>query len=326
MKRLLISILIFAAGLATFAEEGARAELEHYARNFNSILGGLHGYRDFKSELNKDTVAANPMIQEMFGEDFGPILNAQNLYCEEIHLKGIGAKTIALMQVEGSLGLPYLTIFVFDSALQKYTVLYDSFVRSSLPFIIPVETEGGTLFVERLVDFDTKREEGYRLLEFGGNEWKILDSMTAIYKYALSKRDRKWLGEERLERLARFDYSFAGIRGDHPAEVKFAAAGKTVVGRLHHTSVARLPSNFSLKVLDGEREIKAFGGLVWGFYTVKRGKKDHLVYIGSGSERGECTFATIESFYLKVIDLDTMECVHKSLVEPEIIFARRSLN
>ena len=321
MKKIFITTLILLIGFMTFAQESAIFSLEDYAKNFNSILGELHSYKDYKSVLNKDTVEANTLILEMFDEDFEFMLNEQNLYCEEIHLKGINSKTIALMQLEGSLQLPYLTIFVYDSALQKYKVFYDCFVQSNLPFVIPVETDSGTLFVEQSLDFDTKRITDYRLLEFAKNEWNILASLSANYKYNLSQKDKKWINEERIEQLSRFDYSFAGIQDDHPAEVKFTCAQKNITGKLYHTSVARQPSSFTLKIFDGEKEIKTIGGFVWGFYTVHKGKKEYLVYIGSGSEKGEDVYVTIESFYFKVIDLDSMKCVYKNLINPEITYS-----
>lgn len=71
----------------------------------------------------------------------------------------------------------------------------------------------------------------------------------------------------------------------------------------------------SLEIIGNTEKVPYLNEGKWGFYCVKRGNKHYLVYIGMGENMEEYRTSTIESFYLNVLDLDTMEKVYKNYIQ-----------
>ena len=291
-------------------------------------------YADFESTLNYDTIDAPHSEKEEFHTDFVELTKKQNLYCTPIKLYGEKAKMLAMMQLEGSGQFPYLRIFRFDKKTKRWTIYFSANgANGECGLVYPVQYKKQTFFLEIASDFDTKRLSSYNLLSLGAKEkaWSKLASAHARYEYDLTAEQQQWITAERIEQMAAFDYSFFGIDGNHPQKIEREAGNKKIVAELYWTSVARLPSYYTIKIFsrprevfknsgktfEDEKELFALPEIQWGFDIVEKDGKSYLVYIG-----GKIEFSTIEDFWLTVLDLQTLEVVHHSFVKSKITFER----
>ena len=133
--------------------------------------------------------------------------------------------------------------------------------------------------------------------------------------------------------MATFDYSFMGLKGDHPEIIEREVLDKKIIAKPYYTSVGYMASNFEIiiykrgdeviknegKAFEDEREILKINEGQWGFNLVEKGNKFYLVYIGMGNSR-EQRVSTIESFMLNVLDLSTLEIVYSSYINCDIEF------
>jgi len=289
-------------------------------------------YADFESTLNYDTIDAPHSEKEEFHTDFVELTKKQNLYCTPIKLYGEKARMLAMMQLEGSGQFPYLRIFRFDKKTKRWTIYFSANgANGECGLVYPVQYKKQTFFLEIASDFDTKRLSSYNLLSLGAKEkaWSKLASAHARYEYDLTAEQQQWISAERIEQMAAFDYSFLGIDGDHPQKIEREAGNKKIVAELYWTSVARLPSYYTIKIFsrprevfknsgktfEDEKEFFALPEIQWGFDIVEKDGKSYLVYIG-----GEIEFSTIEDFWLTALDLRSLEVVHHSFVKSKITF------
>ena len=313
MKRKNVIALI---ALYVFLPIYAQIDFKQEIKNLGNIGQTLKTYDFYEHELNGHTVEDTQATRIIFNEDFLADTKRENLYCERIFLDELKEKTFAMMQISGSGRFPYLTIYTYDSDRKKYTVYFKSDYR----LIIPVTVHAQTHFIEILTNYDNKRLIGYRLLELKNKIWKEKDSVTVSYSYDLSEKDKEWISEKRIEDLANFDYSFLGYKEDHPAEIRIQCGNKTVVGKLYLTSVGYLPSRYKIEIIGNNKKVPYFDECKWGFYTIEKGNKYYLVYIGMGEDKGDRRISTIEDFYLNVIDLETMEKIYKNYLQAEIVY------
>ena len=311
MKKIFFSIGI---ALFTVVPLCAQIDFKQEIKNLGNIGQTLKTYDFYEHELNGHTVEDTQATRTIFNEDFLADTKRENLYCEQIFLDDLKGKTFAMMQISGSGWFPYLTIYTYNSRNKKYAVYFKSDYR----LIIPVTVDAQTHFIEILTNYDNKRLIGYRLLELKNKIWKEKDSVTVSYSYDLSEKDKEWISEKRIEELANFDYSFLGYKEDHPREIKIQCGNKTIVGELYLTSVGYLPSNYTIEIIGNDKKVPYFDEGKWGFYTIEKGNKRYLVYIGMGEENGERRTSPIVNFYLNVIDLQTMEKVYKNYLQAEI--------
>lgn len=291
-------------------------------------------YADFESTLNYDTIDAPHSEKEEFHTDFVELTKKQNLYCTPIHLDGIKDKMLAMMQLEGSGQFPYLRIFRFDKKTKRWTIYFSANgANGECGLVYPVQYKKQTFFLEIASDFDTKRLSSYNLLSFDAKNrtWRKIASAHSRYEYDLTAEQQQWITAERIGQMAAFDYSFLGITGDHPQKIEREAGNKKIVAELYWTSVARLPSYYTIKIFsrprevfknsgktfEDEKELFALPEIQWGFDIVEKDGKSYLVYIG-----GERDFSTIEDFWLTALDLRSLEVVHHSFVKSQITFER----
>lgn len=311
MKRKNVIALI---ALYVFLPIYAQIDFKQEIKNLGNIGQTLKTYDFYEHELNGHTVEDTQATRIIFNEDFLADTKRENFYCERIFLDELKEKTFAMMQISGSGRFPYLTIYTYDSDRKKYTVYFGSDYR----LIIPVTVAGKTHFIEIMTNYDNKRLIGYALLELNNKAWEEKDSVSVSYSYALSEEDKRWISEKRIEELANFDYSFLGYKEDHPAEIRIQCGNKTVVGKLYLTSVGYLPSRYKIEIIGNNKKVPYFDECKWGFYTIEKGNKYYLVYIGRGEDKGDFRISTIEDFYLNVIDLETMEKIYKNYLQAEI--------
>lgn len=293
-------------------------------------------YADFESELNYETIDAPHSEKEDFHPDFVELTKKQNLYCTPIHINGIKDKMLSMMNLEGSGQFPHFRIFRFDKKAKKWKIYFSANgAKGECGLVYPVQNKKETLFLEDERDFDTKRLIAYNLLSFDAKNrtWQKIASARARYTYDLSEAQKEWISAERIEQMAAFDYSFLGIEGDHPEKIEREIEDKKIVAELYWTSVARLPSNYTIKIFkrarevfkngekrfESEKEVFSTPEIKWGFDIVEKEGKPYLVFIGWGSE-GEKICSTIEDFWLTAIDLRSLEVVHHSFVKSKISF------
>src|SRR5574344_2163458 len=307
-KNLLILLLCFTA-VSIYSE----TYLSTLVPQIGTICSKLTKYTDFRKELNIDTVENTVDTAELFGKDFIDFTVQDNAYCSLVKIKGISQKTYAMMEVSGSGRFPYLYIFAYDSNSKKIKLIYQFSDKN----VIPVEGKDSTLFLEIVKDFDNKRLKGYNLLEINNGQWNLVESINLSYYYYLSNEDTKWISPERIEQLAKFDYSFAGYPTDHPANIVYKVNNKVIQGELYYTSVGYMASNYEIKILENDKQIASLGSQ-WGFFVTYSNGKPYLVYIGMGEEPGEERVSSIESFYLNVIDLETMKKVYRNYIKAQV--------
>ena len=293
-------------------------------------------YADFESELNYNTIDAAQCEKEEFHPDFVELTKKQNLYCTPIHLDGIKDKMLSMMNLEGSGGFAYFRIFRFDKKAKKWKIYFSANgAKGECGLVYPVQNKKETLFLEDERDFDTKRLIAYNLLSFDAKNrtWQKIASARARYTYDLSEAQQQWISAEKIEKIAAFDYSFLGIEGDHPKKIEREIEDKKIVAELYWTSVARLPSNYTIKIFsrprevfktsgksfEDEKELFALPAVQWGFDIVEKDRKPYLVFIGMGNS-GENCVSTIEDFWLTALDLRSLEVVHHSFVKSKITF------
>lgn len=293
-------------------------------------------YTDFESELNYETIDAAHSEKEEFHPDFVELTKKQNLYCTPIHLDGIKDKMLSMMNLEGSGQFPHFRIFRFDKKSKKWTIYFSANgAKGECGVVFPVEYKKETLFLEDERDFDTKRLIAYNLLSFDAKNrtWQKIASARARYSYDLTDEQQQWISEEKIEQMAAFDYSFLGIKGDHPEKIEREIEDKKIVAELYRTSVARLPSNYTIKIFsrprelfktsgksfEDEKELFTLPSVQWGFDIVEKDSKTYLVFIGMGNS-GERSVSTIEDFWLTALDLRSLEVVHHSFVKLKISF------
>lgn len=215
-------------------------------------------YADFESVLNYNTIDAAQSEKEEFLPDFVELTKKQNLYCTPIHINGIKDKMLSMMSLEGSGQFPHFRIFRFDKKSKKWTIYFSANgAKGECGVVFPVEYKKETLFLEDERDFDTKRLIAYNLLSFDAKNrtWQKIASARARYTYDLSEAQKEWISAERIEQMAAFDYSFLGISGDHPKKIEREIEDKKIVAELYWTSVARLPSNYTIKIFKRAREV-----------------------------------------------------------------------
>jgi len=307
-KNLLILLLCFTA-----VSIHSETYLSTLVPQIGTICSKLTKYADFRKELNVDTVEATVDTDEIFGKDFIDFTVKDNAYCSLVKIKGISQKTYAMMEVSGSGRFPYLYIFAYDSNSKKIKLIYQFSDKN----VIPVEGKDSTLFLEIVTDFDNKRLKGYNLLEINNGQWKLIESINLSYYYNLSNEDTKWISPERIEQLAKFDYSFAGYTKDHPDKIIYKVNDKVIQGELYYTSVGYMASNYDIEILKNDKQISSLGSQ-WGFFVTYSNGKPYLVYIGMGEEPGEERVSSIESFYLNVIDLETMKKVYRNYIKAQV--------
>ncbi len=279
-------------------------------------------YKNYARVLNYETIDAPHDEKEDFSPVFISYTKKENLYCTEVFLDGIKDRLLAMMQIEGSGKFPHLRIFRFNSKTKKWSIYFSACgSRGECGLVYPIQNPitGQTFFLEELRDFDNKRLVAYNLLSLKNKEWINSSTATAQYVYNLSDEESQWISSDIIEKMAVFDYSFMGIDGDHPSLIEQEIDDKKIVAKLYHTSVARMPSNFSITVFENEKEILKVPDLIWGFNIVEKDGKPYLVYIGTG-RANEAWVPTIEDFMLNVLDLTTLKHEFRSYIKSEIIF------
>ena len=242
-------------------------------------------YKNYARVLNYETIDAPHDEKEDFSPVFISYTKKENLYCTEVFLDGIKDRLLAMMQIEGSGKFPHLRIFRFNSKTKKWSIYFSACgSRGECGLVYPIQNPitGQTFFLEELRDFDNKRLVAYNLLSLKNKEWINSSTATAQYVYNLSDEESQWISSDIIEKMAVFDYSFMGIDGDHPSLIEQEIDDKKIVAKLYHTSVARMPSNFSITVFENEKEILKVPDLIWGFNIVEKDGKPYLVYIGTG--------------------------------------------
>jgi len=331
-KFFIASAVLFVLALSLLSAKSLVPNVLHFAEVVKN--SEYTTYADFESTLNYDTIDAPHSEKEEFHTDFVELTKKQNLYCTPIKLYGEKARMLAMMQLEGSGGFAYFRIFRFDKKTKKWTIYFSANgAKGECGLVYPVQNKKKTLFLEIERNFDNKRLSSYNLLSFSAKEkaWRKIASARACYSYDLTDEQKEWITAERIEQMAAFDYSFLGIDGDHPQKIEREAGNKKIVAELYWTSVARLPSNYTIKIFsrprevfknsgktfEDEKELFALPEIQWGFDIVEKDGKSYLVYIG-----GEREFSTIEDFWLTVLDLQTLEVVHHSFVKSKIAFER----
>lgn len=290
-----------------------KSQLIQIIRKFQSNGIPLTTYEDYESELNIHTVerSSGPYTYgyRRFEEDSLYFTKKENAYCKEIFIENIKTKLIAMMQISGSGRFPYLTIYSFNNEKN----LYEIYAEFEYRYLIPIEIDGVTKFLEIEDNFDIKTTEGYKLLELKNKKLYLIDAAKVEYEYQLSTDDKKWISANRLKKMAAFDYSMLGYKEDHPETININRVGKEIIGELYYTSVGYLPSNYSIRILESGTLLKEIES-VWGFTIAKKENKEYLVYIGMGEEPGDMRYATFEEFYLIVIDLESMKKIYKSYI------------
>lgn len=291
----------------------ANSEYKELIRNLNKTGSSLSSYDEYKNELNSETIDFSKRseipfyLEKKYEGGFRPD------YCEEIILPELKGKTFAVLAVEGSARIPYLTIYTFSEQKQKYVIYYETEWNNS-KYVVPVDYKRKTLFIEFIYIFDNKRLEKKTVWELKNKEWIELDSIYYTYSYELSAEDKKWISSERIEQLVNFDYTFLGYEKDHPNTIEIVAGNKKIVGKLFYTSVGYMSSNYDISIYQNGESVKKIGNQ-WGFYIVNRENKNYLVYIGMGSEKGEERASSIENFYLQVYDLESDEIIYKNYLK-----------
>jgi len=273
----------------------------------------LTTYEDYENELNIHTVEKSRDTYELFEQDSLPHTKSENAYCTEIFLENVTDKLIAMMQISGSGRFPYVTIFAFNPEKK----LYEIYAEFAYRYLIPVEIDGLTHFLEIEGNFDIKTTDGYGLFELKNKKLHLIDTLKVEYEYQLSADDKKWISAHTLKQMAAFDYSSFGYKEDHPDTVKINSAGKEIIGTLYYTSVGYFPSNYTVRVLENAALLQEIDS-VWGFTVVNKENKDYLVYIGMGEDSGDIRYATFEEFYLNVIDLQTMHRIYKRYITSQM--------
>ena len=268
---------------------------------------------NIKNDLNSETIVFSKQREIPFYLEKNYEGGFRPDYCEEIFLPELNGKTFAVLAVEGSARIPYLSIYTFSEQKQKYEIYYESEWNNS-KYVVPVDYNGKTLFVEIIHNFDNKRLEKKTVWELKNKEWIELYSINYAYSYKLSKEDKKWISSERIEQLVNFDYTFLGYEKDHPNTIEIVAGDKKIVGKLFYTSVGYMSSNYDILIYQNGESVKKIGNQ-WGFYTVNRENKNYLVYIGMGSEKGEERASSIENFYLQVYNFELDEIIYKNYLK-----------
>lgn len=333
MKKIFFALL-FVFALSFLSAKSLVLNVLHFAEVVKN--SEYTTYADFESVLNYETIDAAQCEKEEFLPDFVELTKKQNLYCTPIHLDGIKDKMLSMMNLEGSGGFAYFRIFRFDKKTKKWTIYFSANgAKGECGLVYPVQDKKETLFLEDERDFDTKRLIAYNLLSFDTKNRTLqkIASARARYTYDLSEAQQQWISAEKIEKIAAFDYSFLGIKGDHPEKIEREIEDKKIVAELYRTSVARLPSNYTIKIFsrprevfktsgksfEDEKELFALPAVQWGFDIVEKDGKSYLVFIGMGNS-GERNVSTIEDFWLTALDLRSLEVVHHSFVKSKITF------
>ena len=333
----LVLLFILSPSLDVFATNSRKSQIDNILYWANWISDNEYTrYEDYESELNFDTIDSSVDDKYEFTETEIYYTKKNNIYCTEIYLKGIKDRMLAMMQVEGSGWFPYLKIFRFDNKKQKWTIYYfgnGSLGECGLVYPIRDPITGYTFFFEEVRNFDNKRLISYDLLSFENKKWKVFASTRASYVYNLSDEEEAWISTDIIEKMAAFDYSFMGIKEDHPGIIEREVSDKKIIAKLYYTSVGYMPSNFEIsiykrarevfktngKIFEEEKELLKINEAQWGFNIVEKNKKYYLMYIGMGNS-GEPRVSTIESFMLNVLDLSTLEIVYRSYINCNIEF------
>ena len=293
-------------------------------------------YSDYENELNYETIDAPVDDKYEFLQTELAYTKKSNLYCSEIHLKGIKDRMLAMMQIEGSGRFPYLKIFRFDGKKKKWKIYYSgkgSLGECGLVYPVTDPITGYTFFFEEVRDFDSKRLISYDLLSFSDKKWKVFASAHARYVYNLTDDEKQWLSSDIIEKMASFDYSFMGVESERPEIIERKFNDKKIIAKPYYTSVGHMASNFDItvlrmaretaktdgKVFEDEKELLKLGNCWWGLNFVEKNGNLYLVCIGMG-ESGEPRVSTIEDFVLNVIDLSTLETVHRTYIKCDIVF------
>ena len=308
-KNILLIILLCFKSISIYSE----TYISTLIPKIDKIYSELTRYNDFRDELNINTVENTIDNTELFGEDFIDFTVKENDYCSLVKIDGISQKTYAMMEVSGSGRFPYLYIFTYDPLIKKIKLIY----QFNDKYVIPIEYKGSTFFLEIVTKFDNKRLQRYNLLALNNGQWNLIESINLTYYYNLSNEDTKWISSERIEQLANFDYSFIGYKEDHPNKITYKLQNKLIQGQLYYTSVGYMASNYEIEILENDKQIENLGSQ-WGFFVTYTNGKPFLVYIGMGEEPGEERVSSIESFYLNVIDLGTMEKVYRNYIKAQI--------
>lgn len=333
MKKICFALL-FVLALSSLSAKSLVPNVLHFAEVVKN--SEYKTYADFESVLNYETIDAPHSEKEEFHPDFVELTKKQNLYCTSIHLDGIKDKMLSMMNLEGSGGFAYFRIFRFDKKAKKWKIYFSANgAKGECGLVYPVQNKKETLFLEIERNFDTKRLSSYNLLSFSAKEkaWRKIASAHALYSYDLTDEQKEWISAERIEQMAAFDYSFLGLEGDHVQKIEREAEDKKIVAELYWTSVARLPSNYTIKIFsrprevfktsgksfEDEKELFALPAVQWGFDIVEKDGKPYLVFIGMGNS-GESSVSTIEDFWLTALDLRSLEVVHHSFVKSKISF------
>lgn len=308
-KKYILIIQLFLVVNCIFAE----SEYKDLIRNLHKTNSFLSSYDEYKNELNSETIDFSKRSEIPFYLEKNYDGGFRPDYCEEIILPELKEKTFAVLTVEGSAGIPYLTIYTFSKQKQKYEIYYETEWNNS-KYVVPVDYKGKTLFVEFIHNFDNKRLEKKTVWELKNKKWVELDSINYTFSYELSAEDKKWISSERIEQLVNFDYTFLGYEKDHPNTIEIVAGDKKIVGKLYYTSVGYMSSNYDISIYQNGESVKKIGSQ-WGFYTVNRENKNYLIYIGMGTEEGEYRVSSIESFYLQVYDLELDKVIYKNYLK-----------
>ena len=337
MKRFIVA-LIFVLALSALSAKSVVPNVLAFADLVKNTKYST--YSDYENVLNYDTIDASHIEKEDFLSDFIEFTKKENLYCTPVHIDGIKDKMLAMMQIQGSGRFPYLRIFRFNKKTKMWTIYFSMFdnTDSGCGLVYPVEYKGSTYFLEVEQNFENKRLVSYNLLSLYKKQWETVARARARYVYNLSDEQKEWISEEKIEKMAAFDYSFLGIADEQRGNIVLDVEKWKVVAKLHQTSVGYMPSYFQIKLFtkarevfsahgksfENEKEIFAHDNVLnagqWGFDIVQKNGKWYLVLIGMG-KAGESRVSTIEDFWLNVLDLESLDVVHHSFIKSEIDFS-----
>lgn len=251
----------------------------------------------------------------------------------EVHLPGMSDPMIFLRTVSGSICGSTIYVLRRDPETGKWRNQHEFDEEDGSDLVlIPVESDGRTRFLEVDVDFETKLQTGFAVLDYvpEKDEWTVAASARVRHFFRPSYSDRTWISGDRLSEIVT-----NGIPAEHwrggPFEVP--SGSRTIRALPFQTSVGYSPDGYHVSILDENVQVwpddsdNPFahvrpGRFVRGFLPVEDevvlsrqpfqlGKRHCLVLL----DYGHCK--TGFGIELTVLDTDTLETVYESVV-PDI--------
>lgn len=251
----------------------------------------------------------------------------------EVHLPGVSDPMFFLRTESGSICGSTIYVLRRDPETGKLRNLHEFDEEDgSDRVLIPVETGGRTRFLEVDVDFETKLQTGFAVLDYapGKDEWTVAAAARVRHFFRPSFKDRKWVSAERLSEIVT-----NGIPAEHwrVGPVDVPSGSRTIRALPYQTSVGYSPDGYHVSILDENVQVwpddsdNPFahvrpGRFARGFLPVEDevvlsrqpfqlGKRHCLVLL----DYGHCK--TGFGIELTVLDTDTLETVYESVV-PDI--------